>query len=179
MPEPAFLTEAALGRFLALRVDPAIVANKAVPGLEHRYRPDYRSEAHMLVVEFDGDQHYQRAAHVVRDQIRDAHLADAGYRTVRIPYFVQLTSDVIAHLFPEAEDRSPFLNFPHGFIADTVVFPCDFCELGVDRFRADLRRFDYVAPDIRKSLRNAIDKRGDWRPVIPPSLRDELCSGER
>ena len=53
-----YLTEASLGQFLRERVDATtFVANQPVRGLERRFRPDYHSEAHKLVVEFDGDQH--------------------------------------------------------------------------------------------------------------------------
>ena len=127
MPEPPYLDETGLGRFLRARLDPEVIANKPVPGLIQRYRPDYRSEARRLIVEFDGSQHYQRATHVLRDRVRDAVLADAGYTVVRTPYFVQLVPETICHLFGDlVTDRSSFKDFPHGFIAETVVFPGDF-----------------------------------------------------
>ena len=64
-----------------------------------------------------------------------------------------------------------FKDFPHGFIADTVVFPADYCELGVVRFLRDLERFAAIRREILASLERAAVSRGDWRFVYPPSLR--------
>lgn len=172
-PDPPYLDERSLGRFLRERLDPDIVANSQIPGLKRRFRPDYRSERHRLVVEFDGDQHYQRAAHVIQDAERDKVITDAGYRVIRIPYFIQLTPETIRFLFGDhVSDQSPFKDFPHGFIAETVVFPADFCELGVDRFLADIDNFACVKGEILDSLEQAVAKHGDWRIVYPPSLGD-------
>jgi hypothetical protein len=168
-----YLTQASLGRFLQERVDPAIVAGQLIPGVSRRYRPDFRSERHRLIVEFDGDEHYRSAKKILGDEERDRALACVGYRIVRIPYFVQLTRVVIATLFGEiAIHHGDFLNFPHGFIAKTVVMPADFCELGITRFEADLERFSYIRQEILESLRRAIESCGDWRVVCPPSRRD-------
>lgn len=172
MAEEDYLTEASLGRFLRERLDGDVIADSVVPDLRRRFRPDYRSERHRLVVEFDGDQHYRSAGHVLRDQERDVVLRAAGYSVVRIPYFVQLDATTIAQLFgPLVTDRSAFKRFPHGFIAEKVVMPADFCELGVQRFSADLQCFATVAEDIAESLRAAEARLGDWRLVYPLSLR--------
>ena len=174
-PEPAYLDERSLGRFLRERLDPKIVANAQVPALARRFRPDFRSERDRLIIEFDGDQHYRRALHVIQDAERDAVLTAAGYRVIRIPYFVQLTADTIRHLFGTLiTDLSPFKDFPHGFIADTVIFPADYCELGIERFLRDLDRFAFIRPDILASLERAAAARGDWRLVYTPLLRERL-----
>lgn len=69
-----YLTEASLGRFLRERVDPAIVAGQLIPGISRRYQPDFRSERHRLIVEFDGDEHYRSAKKIlgVSDQSKPA-----------------------------------------------------------------------------------------------------------
>lgn len=171
-PEPPYLDERSLGRFLRQRLDSEIIANSQIHELKRRFRPDYRSERHRLVVEFDGDQHYQRAAHVIQDAERDAVIAEAGYRVIRIPYFIQLTQETIRLLFGDLiADQSPFKDFPHGFIADTVVYPADFCELGIDRFLSDLDKFSCVKHEILDSLEQATTTRGDWRLVYPPRVR--------
>jgi hypothetical protein len=174
--ERVYLTEGLLGQFLRDRVDQEVIANQPVPGSGRRLRPDYRCERWRLIVEFDGDAHYRSTKTIVGDVERDGLFLNLGYTVVRIPYFVQLTSPVIGDLFGVlARDHSDFLSFPHGFIASTVVMPADFCELGLARFEADLRRFDYIRDDILRSLRRAMKKRGDWRVICPPSrLRDWL-----
>jgi hypothetical protein len=165
-----YLTEASLGHFLRDRIDPEVIANRPVPGSGRRLQPDYRCDRLRLIVEFDGDAHYRSTKTIIGDVERDSLFASLGYRVVRIPYFVQLTTPVIADLFRGlARDYSDFLDFPHGFIASTVVMPADFCELGLVRFENDLCRFSYIRDDILQSLRRALEKRGDWRVICPPS----------
>jgi hypothetical protein len=170
MKSSEYLTEVSLGQFLRQRVDANFVANKPVPGLARRFRPDYHSDLHKLVVEFDGDQHYRSSRVILGDVERDAFFTANGYRVIRIPYFVQLSCAVITHLFGDiAHTKDDFLDFPHGFIASTVVMPADFCELGIARFEDDLTCFGYIAAAILQSLREAAAARGDWRTVYPPS----------
>jgi hypothetical protein len=177
MAERPYLEEASLGRFLHERLDPNMLANARVPGIARQFRPDYRSERHKLIVEYDGDQHYRSAKHVIEDKTRDQALGEAGYTVIRVPYFVQMTEPVIGLLFGDLiTNRTRFKDFPHGFIADTVVFPADFCELGIERFLGDLCRFAAIRPDIIASLKRAETTRGDWRLVYPRSVRDHLTS---
>jgi len=166
----SYLTETSLGDFLRTRLDPDIEHNVRVPGMAERFRPDYRSETFKIIVEIDGDQHYRVAHNVLKDELRDAAISAQGYRVVRVPYFVQLCPQTIRMLLPETTDHSSFLSFPHGFISSRVVFPADFCELGVLRFVRDLERFACIAPAIWQSLEVAIKGR-DWRTVLPLSLR--------
>jgi very-short-patch-repair endonuclease len=169
-PDRRYLTEPSLGRFLRQRIDENIVSNRGVPGMARRFQPDFRSEQHRLIVEFDGDDHYRSVRRIFGDRERDAVLSAAGYQVVRVPYFVQLTQVVIANLFGQmARDHRDFLNFPHGFIAPTVVMPADFCELGIARFEDDLERFAYIRGEILDSLKRAVTTRDDWRLVYPPS----------
>ena len=124
------------------------------------------------------DEHYRSAKKILADEERDRAFVAARYRVVRIPYFVQLTRDVIVNLFDTAAiDQSVFLRFPHGFIAKTVAMPADFCELGVARFEADLVRFSYIRTEILESLHRACQACGDWRTIYPPSRREEWTVG--
>ena len=123
----------------------------------------------------DGDEDYWSATHVIGDVERDEIISQAGYQVIRIPYFVQLTPATIDHLFGMlVTDCSPFKDFPHGFIADTVVFPADYCELGIDRFLRDIEEFSCVKKEILDSLEAAANARGNWRLVYPPTLRKRL-----
>lgn len=94
-----YLLEKSLGRFLRERLDRDVVANRIVPGLARRFKPDYRSERHRVIVEFDGDEHYRSVRKILGDVEREAVFAEAGYRVVCVPYFVQLTRPVITDLF--------------------------------------------------------------------------------
>ena len=177
MPERPYLDEASLGRFLRERLDPEILSNARVPNITRLFRPDYRSERYKLIVEFDGDQHYRSAKHVIEDETRDQILTNEGYHVIRIPYFVQMTEPVIGDLFGNRiANRDCFKDFPHGFIANTVIFPADFCELGVARFLGDLDRFETIGADILVSVERAAATRADWRLVYPPSVRQILIA---
>lgn len=67
--------------------------------LKCRKRPDYRSECLKLIVEFDGTPHYDDPAKII-DDYRTKHLYESyGYKAVRIPFFIQLTNDVVKQLF--------------------------------------------------------------------------------
>jgi very-short-patch-repair endonuclease len=76
--ERPYLDELSLGQCLRERLDLEIVSNALVPALVRRFRPDYRSERHKLIVEFDGGQHYRSAKHVINDKARDQILTEAG-----------------------------------------------------------------------------------------------------
>ncbi len=157
------------------RLDPETVSNARVPNVTRLFRPDYRSERHKLIVEFDGDQHYRSAKHVIEDKERDQCLSDAGYRVIRIPYFVQMTEPVIGALFGDSiANRSRFKDFPHGFNDARVIFPADFCEMGVARFLEDLDQFAEIRADILVSLACAAKAKGNWQLIYPPSIRERL-----
>lgn len=64
-----------------------------------RSRPDYRCDELMLIVEFDGTPHYNDPGTIARDMKNQAIYEELGYTVVRIPYFVQLTREVILGLF--------------------------------------------------------------------------------
>jgi len=170
-----YLTEAALGRFLNERIGGEIVHDGVVPGAARKFRPDYRIVGQKVLVEFDGPDHYTKAEKILSDQKRDHLFADLGFWTIRIPFFIQLDRNVIEHLFVGlAMDTSRFLDFPQGFISKDVPCPADFCELGIDKFVADLKRFHYIRAAILKSLSEKVSERGDWRGVYPRSLYSEF-----
>ena len=111
MAEHPYLDEASLGRFLRERLDPNALGDARVPGIVRQFRPDYRSERHKLIVEYDGDQHYRSAKHVIDDKTRDQALVAAGYTVIRVPYFVQMTEPVISLLFDHLiTNRTPFTH---------------------------------------------------------------------
>ena len=93
-----------------------------------------------------------------------------GYRIVRIPYFIQMTQELLHILFQQ--EFSYQQCYPHGFIDDNAVLPANFCELGIMQFHADLGRFDIYRLDIISSLRKKITIKKEINLVLPPSLHD-------
>lgn len=68
-------------------------------GKKRRLCPDYRSEQLKLIIEFDGMPHYTSISRIWSDLCNTQEYEQAGYKVVRIPYFIQLTQDVVKTLF--------------------------------------------------------------------------------
>ena len=168
---PAYLTEKKLGLILS-EIFPAFefIHDKSVPGsANNRWRPDYRCEINKLIVEFDGDSHYCKAARIISDNTKDAEFINLGYKIVRIPYFIQITSDVLRHIF---NLNKPFTQqYPNGFIDPAAILPADFCELGVKKFLEDLEIFSFHKNEIIASLIQKVKEKKDVNLVMPPSIQ--------
>ena len=63
--------------------------------------PDYRCEELKLIVEFDGKLHYTDHNTIMRDVRNEKIYKKEGYTVIRIPYFIQLTNDVVNTLFKQ------------------------------------------------------------------------------
>ena len=164
-----FLTESKLGEFLKLNHP----SKDWIPqyGIGQRFRVDWFSNESKIVVEFDGYQHYTSSRQIFNDKRKDKLCAELGLTIVRIPYFIQLCPEVIRLLF--GFDCEFEQKYPHGFVSrkSTMIFPANFCELGVQRFRNDMRRFSCVSKEIINSLKDAVDVH-PIETVLPPSCFD-------
>ena len=164
-----YLDEKKLGQCLVeIFPDYKFIHDNAVPGSGISNRPDYRCEELKLIVEFDGYKHYCEIDTIFKDRLKDEAYTSMGYRIVRIPYFVQLTSDVVKHYF-RVDDVDMQINFPHGFIADKgAKLPAEYCSLGIIRFMNELRELIFLQTDIISSLKAKLDKyNGDKSRVFP------------
>lgn len=151
-PEKLYLTEKTLVQFLLDNIDSTAECNKALK--PHKFRPDYVSNKHMIIVEFDGYLHYTKSKTVLDDLEKDKIFSDLGYTVIRIPYFVQLDRRVMNNLFGNfVSNCYDYVDYPHGFIDPKAVLPADFCSLGVQRFKSDLERFDFIRDEILDSLK--------------------------
>jgi hypothetical protein len=151
MPIIDHMLEASLGDFLRERVDPDIrhAPTLRLEGMTRR--PDWYSEKHKLLVEFDGPLHFTKAKIARRDVDLDNLWEDHGYFVIRLPYFVQLRGNVIYRLFGKyTDDYSPFTTYGHGFIHPKVTLPADFCSYGVVRWGYEMCR-------LREDIQNEID----------------------
>lgn len=66
---------------------------------KYKIRPDYRSDSLKLIVEFDGLPHYKNPDSIEKDKKNQRIYESNGYKVVRIPYFIQLSNDVVEKLF--------------------------------------------------------------------------------
>jgi len=164
-----YLTETILGRELKIIFpDTTFIHDKTVPNSGLKTRPDYRSQELKLIVEFDGDQHYRTVQKIKREEKKSDTYRQMGYKVIRIPYFIQLSTQTIKNLFDKEIDYEQ--TFPHGFVSDKVIMPADFCEMGIRKFLTDLIQFDYIKGDIVESLKSKVKELDDEELVVPHSL---------
>lgn len=131
-----YLTEKSLGDILRAWAGPEnVTPQPMVLGTRMRYDYLVTLPNETLFVEFDGDSHFRDANVIFRDDAKDKIAATLGRRVIRIPYFIQLTTETFSFFFGEGFDVAT--SFPHGFIAHKML-PSSFCPLGYARARSIL-----------------------------------------
>lgn len=166
---PEYLTEKSLKTVLeTIYPGHEFIHDRIVPDSGMRNRADYYNSDLRLIVEFDGYRHYSCSKVIANDRFKDVAYLTMGYTVVRIPYFIQISPYVIKTLF--GIDSDIVQTYPHGFIDDMALLPCDFCELGLARFGYDLHRFGKIYNEILSSLAKKVELSGDISTVLPPSL---------
>ncbi len=92
-----------------------------IDGINHRSRPDYRSEQLKLIVEFDGLQHYTKPDIIEKDLKNTERYTSIEYKVVRIPYFIQLSHKAVKTLFdvtlvkPQKDKNKPFVSIKNTY----------------------------------------------------------------
>lgn len=140
-----------------------------VANTRQRWDVAFKTDGRITVVEYDGDEHYRHSLKIKGDRCKDEAARSLDWRVVRFPYWIQLDSLILKHYFGlEARiDQS----FPHGFIT-TKLFPASFCELGIERFRAELLALPQSVRDaVIASLRQRVAEHG-LQYVLPSTLRN-------
>jgi hypothetical protein len=163
-----YLTEAKLSTALQQIVSNGWLGDQiCVEGSRHRWDMSYQIDSKVMIVEYDGDEHYRHSLKIKADRAKDDIARKQGYSVVRFPYWVQLDRVTLEHYFGlEAQiDQS----FPHGFIT-TKLFPASFCELGIERFRSELLALPGRVRDaVISSLRQHVAQHG-LQYVLPNAL---------
>ena len=166
-----YLTEGLLRQFCKERFYKYnLIFNRNLePGVN--IRPDIKIPELNLVIEFNGYLHYTSAKTIINDLHKQDIYFNKHLTLIEIPYFIQLDGIMVDFLFSKyITNLEPFNNYPHGFIDKKAALPCDFCELGINRFRNDLQKFSIVCNDIINSLR-LLSKSPQGDPeVLSPSL---------
>lgn len=163
-----YLTESKLEDILKLVYpNKDFIRDKTVPNSNIRNRPDYRNDELKIIVEFDGHTHYTQSKTILADFKKDSIYSSMGYSIIRIPYFVQMSTEIISLLFQTTLEFEQ--SYPHGFIDKKCILPADFCSLGLIRFEKDIERFSIIESDIKNSLKSKVKVLGDNRLVFSQS----------
>lgn len=111
-------------------------------GENYKIRPDYRSDSLKLVVEFDGLPHYQDPAVIIKDDQNTETYRLNGYKVVRIPYFIQLTNDVVEKLFGVRVSEPLFnVSYPSLGGLEMKHNPSCLCPEGLKRMAREFKKF--------------------------------------
>lgn len=117
---------------------------KSLDGKKLRARPDYRNEKLRLIVEFDGVQHYTSPERIRRDVSNTEKYKRLGYRVVRIPYFIQLTTDAVNKLFADVLEHKfakKLFNPKYASLSTVNGAPAWLCPSGLERMAKEFAKF--------------------------------------
>lgn len=134
-----------LERYLAV-IYPDIPINewihdKVIQGIGKRIRPDYRCERKKLIIEFDGVQHYQKPERIKQDYENQRLYENNGYTVIRIPYFIQLSNDVVKKMFGvEVKEQLFDAKIPSMGIKGQNT-PAYCCPAGLKRMARDFKQY--------------------------------------
>ena len=110
-------------------------------GVKYRIRPDYRCEKLLLVVEFDGLQHYQKPNVILKDKEKEENYRNGGYEVKRIPYFIQLTNEIVEKLFGVKVEEPLFDETIPSMGVKGENTPAFCCPMGITRMAEELRLY--------------------------------------
>ena len=117
------------------------IHDKQIPNSGRKYRPDYRNDDLMLIVEYDGLQHYTSPDVILGDTVKSQFYESLGYKVVRIPYFIQLTSDSVEKLFGVKIEETLFNPKYTSLSPKCKNTPAFLCDAGVKRMAKELSGF--------------------------------------
>lgn len=112
-----------------------ITAQRSEATIWKRFRPDARCEELNLIIEYDGINHYRDTNIVLQDIKKDHYYSSLLYKVVHIPYWIQLSNEMIKHFFDINVEES-MCRLKYSF-SDTeqndfglAICPGSMCEAG-------------------------------------------------
>jgi hypothetical protein len=124
-----------------------------IPNSRRRWDIGFTYDQQTYIVEFDGAQHYYDSLVIKSDNIKDEIAKKLNYKTIRIPYFVQLTNETFKYYFPFIKEQINIIqNYSHGFIDKKAMLPASFSKLGLSKYFKETESLPYsVLKEIRTS----------------------------
>lgn len=110
-------------------------------GIGRLIRPDYRCESLKLIIEFDGVQHYQKPERIKADYENQAIYESYGYKVVKIPYFVQLSNDVVRQMFGREVSEQLFDSSIPSLGIKGQKTPAYCCPAGLKRMAKEFKNY--------------------------------------
>ena len=143
-----------------------IIHNEVIPDLKQRIRPDFRIDEIKLIIEFDGVYHYTQPTSALSDIKNTQIYRNIGYNVIRLPYFIQLHTQVIIKLFGDYLDENikneiithnwDYNIYPHGFINLKNVYPSQYCYLGLQRYQQDIVYFNNIITGLENTINESL-----------------------
>lgn len=108
-----------------------------------KIRPDFRCDynEYKIIVEFDGVQHYKQPSTIKQDKDNQAIYESFGYTVYRIPYFIQLTKDVVKTLFGIDVQQDLFDPTIPSMASKGRNTPAFCCPAGIKRMAEDFKKY--------------------------------------
>lgn len=120
-------------------------------------RPDYRCERKKLIIEFDGEPHYRNPRIIKEDIKRNEEYEALHYTVIRIPFFIQLTNQVVKQLF-HIEVKEKLFNEKYPSLGINGLTPAKLCGAGVVRMAKEFHKFPEQYEVNLKALKKADDE---------------------
>ena len=145
----------------------SVTPQAPVPGTRMRHDMLVTLPNQRVYVELDGDSHYRDANVIYRDHMKNKLVESNGGKIIRIPYFVQLTTEVFRAWFGErAEGFTIETDFPHGFITSKLL-PASFCALGARRYLSEMAALQASLPSVAEQVHASLVARESLTGVGP------------
>ena len=135
--DPTGICRTGLDTYLA-KIFPDVddwIHDKSMKEYGIRTRPDYRSETLKLIVEVDGLPHYDNPENIIKDIQKTEAYKKVGFNVVRIPYFIQLSRDVVKKYFNVDVGEELFDESYPSMGVELKNTPAFLCPLGIDRMK--------------------------------------------
>lgn len=110
-------------------------------GKSYRIRPDYLCEEEKIIIEFDGLQHYTNPENIRKDRKNQAIYEGEGFKVIRIPYFINLTKEVIQEMFGITVIDEKFDPAVPSMSAKWSNTPAYCCYQGIMRMAEEFKRY--------------------------------------
>lgn len=143
-------------------------------GQSYRIRPDYLCEEEKLIIEFDGLQHYTNPLNIRKDRENQTIYESFGYKVIRIPYFINLTTDVVKEMFGISTHGNLFDPSLPSMSVKWQNTPAFCCVEGIRRMAEEFKRYPQQYEVNIQQLEADNDEALSGASLLKAAMRGEL-----